>query len=54
MWEIEAWMAGKYQFSKMDAEEKNEFNWLRNSVEWRPYLKMILSEKFIDLSPVSK
>jgi len=26
MWKIEAWMAGKYQFSKMDAEEKIEFN----------------------------
>jgi len=47
-------MPGKYQFSKVDAEEKNEFNWLRNSVEWRPYLKMILSKTFIDLSTVSK
>jgi hypothetical protein len=26
VWEIEAWMPGKYQFSKLDAEEKNEFN----------------------------
>jgi hypothetical protein len=26
VWEIETWMAGKYQFGKMDAEEKNGFN----------------------------
>lgn len=54
VWEIEARMAGKYQFSKMDTEENIEFNWLRNGVEWRAYLKMILRKMFIDLSTVSK
>lgn len=26
VWEIEAWVAGKYHFSRMDDEEKIEFN----------------------------
>jgi hypothetical protein len=26
VWDIDAWMAGKYRFSKLGAEEKNVFN----------------------------
>lgn len=54
MWEIEAWMAGKPQFGKMDAEEKNEFNCLRIGVKWRAYLKVIFGKMFMVLSIDSK